>query len=107
MPELYENIDIPYFHICYRVNENSSGNDLSKYFKLILHPLSKLTKEIEHDGERFVPMNRLSNQFQRWLVSGVTYSEIIKNMSYSDAQNLFKWHFDVFGLINNKSAVEK
>lgn len=36
-----------------------NGGCIFQYIKPILHPLSDLTKEIEHNGEKFVPMEEL------------------------------------------------
>jgi hypothetical protein len=82
-----------------------------KYIKPILRPLSDLTKEIEVNGEKFVPFKwfnfinsdidfetqiiALSNDI-RWLNS--TYYVII--------EKLFEWHFDVFGLIEKGLAID-
>jgi hypothetical protein len=92
-------------------------------FKPILRTLSDLTKEIEHNGERFVSIDFLKS------ISEVPYSESfrfedgnfmfttqIMDSSYGNHQwldydfccsnqyemykKLFEWHFDVFGLID-------
>ncbi len=90
-------------------------------FKLVLHPISKLTQEIEVNGEKFVPIE--------WFEigdddSGIEYDhgnvKLIKTLEsiarhnnfhdveflpFSVVQKLFEWHFDVFGLISNDLAV--
>ena len=37
--------------------------DWDNSYQPILHPLSDLTKEIEHNGEVFVPMEKLGSRF--------------------------------------------
>jgi len=98
--------------------------------KPILRPLSDLTKEIEHNGQKFVPMeylfefenpynkipkrmkyhyeevpNRISishNASSR--DTEVLFSEMGAN-PYWMIQKLFEWHFDVFGLIGKGLAL--
>ena len=94
-------------------------------YKLLLRPLSKLTEEIEHNGERFIPAYQIfSGSYNKErkvhleTTNGVldeiwiTYSngQIIDDehtMTYRDWRCLFEWHFDVFGLIEQGKAVEK
>ncbi|KKN55723.1 hypothetical protein LCGC14_0579320 [marine sediment metagenome] len=82
-------------------------------FKPILRPLLDLTKEIEHNGEKFVPYNTemLSNFMLS--VKGMDclceYNFDISNytnMRYYIIQMLIKWHFDVFGLIEKGLAID-
>lgn len=89
-----------------------------KYCKPLLHPLLKLTQEIEHDGERFFP----SNEFFLIFGAGVNAASVINwkinfidnilytpytSLSYDMVKKLFEWHFDVFGLIEKGLAIEK
>ena len=87
--------------------------------KLILRPLSDLTKEIEHNGERFIPINELNdktkfmgNQFKiyidingdtRLLYIGQPNRDFIRGLN--PKEKLIEWHFDVFGLIDKNLAV--
>lgn len=77
------------------------------HHKVILHPLSDLTKEIKHDGEKFVPYNKLFN------FKGIGYKDPIININwlnkqyYEVWQKLFEWHFDVFNLIEQNLAITK
>lgn len=70
----------------------------------ILRPLSDLTKEIEHNGEKFVPVENLNPSLR----SLKGFETLIKNqiIMYEDAIKLFKWHFDVFGLIEKGEAID-
>jgi hypothetical protein len=91
-------------------------------FKPILRPLSDLTKEIEVNGERFYPLEKLTKIFGGRPISfdgNCFYTKIQKSVvrekedlvplhfSQLDAFNkLFEWHFDVFGLIENNLAID-
>ena len=99
-----------------------------KQVKPILRPLSDLTKEIEHNGEKFVPIIELFPLFFRkpehaemvcnqeldyaechYYGGGALYintNHILDNR-YELIDKLFEWHFDVFGLIDKGLAIEK
>jgi hypothetical protein len=79
-----------------------------EHFKPILHPLSDLTKDIDVDGERFVPMDVLCNgDFDVLLLTqGVTGRSWIDSQPYHWIQKLIEWHFDVFGLIEAGLAID-
>lgn len=78
-----------------------------QFSKPILRPLSDLTKEIEHNGEKFVPIEKMGltkfypypkqdiEDLQRWPIL----------CEYCRVEFLFMWHFDVFGLIEQGLAV--
>lgn len=63
--------------------------------KLILHPISDLTKEIEINGEKFVPLDKLGWNSYSHIKDGYDMTGI----AYSYIEKLISWHFDVFGLI--------
>ncbi len=86
-------------------------------FKPILRNLSDLTKEIEHNRERFVPIERLKENLSRdWCDSFDEYLDFIHDACYSSnailqgsykiIQKLLEWHFDIFSLIENGLAVD-
>jgi hypothetical protein len=92
-------------------------------FKPILRPLSDLTKEIEHNGEKFVPIEWFEigdddNWFYEFdsgnirliknlaTISKHNLSHDIKFLPFAVTQQLIEWHFDVFGLIENKLAID-
>ncbi len=98
-----------------------------KETKPILRPLSDLTKEIEHNGEKFKPVQwfRKHNHWLSWalinseLIGGAYDIEENKGWAF-DTHNrktvqdmvfitnkLFEWHFDVFGLIPKGLAIKK
>lgn len=73
----------------------------SKNFKPILHPLSDLTRQIEHNGEKFTPDWKLQHIGDK-MYEGFPY-EVLKGR-YCDVQKLLEWHFDIFGLIDKDLA---
>lgn len=109
----YENADIPLSEI-----------------KPILRPRSDLTKEIEINGERFVPIERLFEiqysslsskgrafyyeQGKDWVLCSGNWTAVsfkinlsnIEHNYYWVIQNLLEWHFDVFGLIPQGLAID-
>ncbi len=89
---------------------NSNLDQLIKdeLLKPILRLLTDLTKEIEHEGEKFVPVDKL-----RWITdTSKTYNwnaidqSAVKYLNYEVIQMLFEWHFDIFGLIEKGLAVD-
>ena len=85
--------------------------------KPILRPLSDLTKEITHNGETFVPMDRLeidSSQVQFRELTGyiIVVPDVCNEFIYaSDVydnifKKLFEWQFDVFGLLGRGEAID-
>lgn len=73
-------------------------------YKPILHPLSDLTREIEHNGEKFVPNKKIQWLFDEYF----DYSEYILNgkLCFNKMEKLLEWHFDIFGLIEQKLAID-
>jgi hypothetical protein len=105
--------------------------------KPLLRPLSDLTKEIEINGEKFVPLIKMVAKCHCWMdyyEQGLgkcgeditsTSSKKIYNVGYGTMkihwkvdlsylpslrfdymQELFKWHFDLFGLIEKGLAID-
>ena len=86
-----------------------------KEIKPLLHPLSSLTKEIEHNGERFVPIERINKDGCLSIEYGVNgygkdyllflYADGDDSISFSEFENviekLYKWHFNVHNLPDN------
>lgn len=91
--------------------------------KPILRPLSDLTKEIEHNGEKFVPMGwfekNINKNISFYLPSNLdiplqidiiteNYSQTIDLFEgYLAVQKLYEWHFDIHGLIEKGLAIDK
>lgn len=63
--------------------------------KLVLRPLSDLTKEVEVNQEKFVPFDRLSYSCRRQHdLFGLQNTLDLKAIDYL---KLLEWHFDIFG----------
>jgi hypothetical protein len=94
------------------------NNVLDLEFKLHLHPLSYLTKEIEINGEKFKPFDKLGEQFGRTKFISINHDgELLfkgKNECYIFGKKdvlecydmLSEWHFDIFGLIPEGLAID-
>ena len=94
---------------------------ISKEMRLILRPLPQLTEQITHNGETFVPIQRILTDFDydmsRVFVKGscVLLDCLLGDMTllncnleylgYNKAQLLLSWHFDVFSLGDNGLCV--
>jgi hypothetical protein len=104
--------------MCLLYQENE-GFDLDfESFELILRPKTDLVKEIEINGKKFVPALVL------WSVSieeeedfeiygkipdywkNNLNLEFENDLIYREMKYLFKWHFDVFGLIEKGLAID-
>ncbi len=74
--------------------------------KLILRPLSDLTKEIEVGGERFVPAGKMiTHGFHNPFWYELEKFDY-RHLYAMDLEKLFEWHFDVFGLIEAGLAID-
>lgn len=74
--------------------------DLCDVFPL-LRPLSDLTKEIEVNGEKFVPMEVLKRDY-----IGECMHTNLATWSHRVVCKLHEWHFDTFGLIDSGLAID-
>lgn len=84
-----------------------------KTVKPILRPLSDLTKEIDHNGERFVPIKEIERLFTVEIESEGNGNFEMANilldvleLPYCIVQKLLEWHFDIFGLIDKGLAIK-
>jgi hypothetical protein len=105
-----------------RVNINTMN------IKPLLYPLSHLTKEIEVNGERFVPiaefwkMNHNLDKIGEFkanisdceayiksnhLAFFFDFSADLRNVKFWIIKKLFEWHFDVNSLIEKGLAIDK
>ncbi len=78
-------------------------------FQPVLKPLSDLTKEIEHNGEKFVPIEELQLHEPNENVEFAFYKTsdwLTFNWTHVEAQKLFEWHFDIEGLIEQGLAID-
>jgi hypothetical protein len=91
---------------------------LEKYeleeIKPILRPLSDTSKEIEVNGEKFVPYIKLLEQ-NNFDVKNMNksdlygYKDFFKDpdlLMYNDVLKMIEWHFDIFSLIEKGLAVD-
>ena len=85
------------------LTEGGSKPSLDR-IKPILRNLSDLTKEIEHNGEKFVPIDRLTCWFDFTYLD--THSLYIHEYPYNVVEKLFEWKFDYFDLIPNGLAID-
>lgn len=76
--------------------------------KPILRPLSDLTKEIEHNGEKFVPIDNFiyKTSVEYFAEFPEQKHNLIHGLKYADVQLLLEWHFDIFGLIEKDLAID-
>lgn len=80
----------------------------------ILRPLSDLIKEIEVNGEKFVPIKKLGWEYYDGELGSITncvYGESPKTtvnvMDYLyDLEQLYEWHLDIHGLIEKGLAID-
>lgn len=111
IPSVMTGIQYPYIECTL---EHNIANHFSN-FSLILRPLSDLTKEIEFNGEKFVPIERLRSEFSNiYFEIGILNSLVVKGKNenfiiYSSTilinEKLCEWHFDLFSLIENNLAI--
>ena len=84
----------------------------NKDYKPILHPLSDLTKPIEHKGEKFVPIKEIQkrNDFIHLMngrfVIGVKSVYELDELPTWVTQLLIEWHFDIADLISKGEAID-
>lgn len=81
--------------------------------KPILRPLSDLTKEIEQNGEKFVPIDKILEEacfdlskMNRDEINSYSNPILMPELiSLTDALMLIEWHFDLAGLIERDEAI--
>lgn len=84
--------------------------------KPILRPLSDLTNEIEHNGEKFIPSELLwyinvghidyITKEREYNINKYGYNRWLDRIPFSIVQKLIEWHFDIYGLIHKKMAID-
>lgn len=92
---------IPHFHM--NQNRTQAGKDIS-LFVPILRPLSDLTKEIEVNGEKFIPIEKISPVSNFFNVDFLIKTPLAS--SFEVVIKLLELHFDVFGLIDKGLAID-
>ena len=83
--------------------------------KLYRRPLSDLTKEIEVNGEKFVPYDYFyddpendwfdGNVWLNYMFEGNSDKTDINYIPYYIIQKLYEWHFDIHNLIERGLAI--
>lgn len=104
-----ENIPLEKGHLVIGLfHEHHGHNDVAlDEIKPILRPLSDLTKEIEHNGEKFVPFEVLA--IKLFVNTSIEKDLLVGEMTgipYWVMEWLFEWHFDVFNLIPEGLATD-
>jgi hypothetical protein len=96
----------------YRIGVKSGGLQThynTDRFKMILRPISDLTKEIELDGKKFIPIEGMFLPCgERELLEGWAEDNkcwIGQQLTYLPYQMLFSMHFDIFNLIEQNLAI--
>lgn len=91
-----------YQYIC----DSDKDESLYKY-DLILRPPSDITKPITHNGETFVPNEKLDEYFGEciWFEKGEIILPILLN-PFRIVMQLIEWHFDIAGLIEKGEAID-
>ena len=98
-------------------NNGYFANTSYKNIKPILRPLSDLSKEIEVDGKRFIAGEVLSEDIdaenigyndhyydyvqEKYIIGPFLFLE-----PYFIVQQLYRWHFDIHGLIRSGKAID-
>ena len=83
----------------------------NKDYKPILHPLSDLTKPIEHKGEKFVPIKEIQkrNDFIHLMNGGfvIGFQSIyeLDELPTWVTKLLIEWHFDIADLLSKGEAI--
>jgi len=80
----------------------------------IIYPMSDITKEIEHNGEKFVPLVKLLENscfdVERMSIEEIREYEVSFKMldmiTLNELHLYLKWHFDIAGLIEKGEAID-
>ena len=77
------------------------------YYKPILRQLSDLTKPIEHNGEKFVPIEKIAYSYGYEIrISRNKLLQPIMCEQFNVVLQLVEWHFDIAGLIEKGEAID-
>ena len=90
-----------------RVNINYQEDEHIWMYKPILRSLSKITEEINHDNQVFIPLDTLDMDFLQFEYFHSNKVLDLSKVTYLDVVRLLSWHFDVFGLIEQNLAIPK
>ena len=95
--DIYNNEIINYYTVFYRVDESTSGSDSDTQFIPIVRPLSDLIKEIEHQGDKFVPIVELAKIAEESNIKILDYKQKdsvfgVKYISEEGIECVFAFH---------------
>lgn len=94
----------------YNISDVIKGVNKLCYYSLILRPLSDLSKEIEHNGEKFIPKKELIKEFKDIIFDKRAFDldlgVNIINYPFWVVNKLLEWHFDLFNLIKSDKAID-
>lgn len=82
-----------------------SFDDCLTDYSPMLRPMSSLTKEVEVNGKKFIPIEEIKES-QHHLFFREDIENPLEGVQYLEIQKLFEWHFDVFGLIEVGLAID-
>lgn len=74
--------------------------------KIILRPLSDLTKPITHEGETFVPVEKYNYLRFDEISKYKGGSNVMKFIQVREQDVLLELHFDIYGLIDKNLAID-
>ena len=109
------NDEITFDIVMKRDKDSYKLHDSRGHFKLILRPLSDLTKEIEHNGEKFVPIAKFYSltsvdleliNIEEWHEELIYLLKTDSPYQLSQFNMLLEWHFDIYGLIEKNLAID-
>lgn len=89
-----------------RININYQGEEHIWMFRPMLRSLSKITEEINHENQVFIPIETLDMDFLQFEYYHSENGLDLSKITYLDVVRLLSWHFDVFGLISKGLATE-
>lgn len=74
-------------------------------YHMLLRPITDITKSIEHNGQTFEPYEVISEMMGNYPTANMII-RFTDEQPYDVVQKLLEWHFDIFGLIENKLATD-
>lgn len=102
----FDGINKVFDNYCLITKENNDAYEITSC-KPILHPLSDLTKEIEVNGEKFVPSERIAvHLFDYDFLEMVIDRKNTNGIPFWVIKKLLEWHFDIYGLIEKGLAID-
>jgi len=126
----YAAVGVQIYDTVYQLSKPLSCDEIKRFMavkgfaeseKLLLHPLSALTTEIEHNGERFVPIEWFEigddeNTSPEYDCGNIKIINRLKGIARTNQiqpeyypfgiiQKLLEWHFDLFSLLESGDAL--